>query len=256
MVQIQGGTFTMGSPTTESGRNSNETQHEVTLTGFSMGKYPVTEALYETVMGYSPSSKAPNTPVGEVSWYDTIVFCNTLSMLVGLSPAYEMRTEADTNVWSTDPATWGTVPGDTDTRWNEVRTKTGSTGYRLPTEAQWEYACRAGTTTAYNTGDALEDHTGWHSNNSNWRIHAVGEKPANAWGLYDMHGNTWDWCWDWLGAYTEVAQTDPTGVVSGNDRVLRGGSWSNTVNCRSAARFGISPNRGWNADISFRLVRP
>ncbi|MCL2154946.1 MAG: InlB B-repeat-containing protein, partial [Leptospirales bacterium] len=176
MVLIPAGTFQMGSPTTELYRRTDETQHSVTLTtGFYMGKYQVTQEQYFAVMGTNPSdfngepdywSDWRDTPPGEiqgkrpvenVSWYDAIVFCNKLSMIEGLTPAYSIN-------GSTNPAVWGTVPtSSNDATWDAVSIVSGSTGYRLPTEAQWEYACRAGTTTAYNTNsDTIDDMTGWY----------------------------------------------------------------------------------------------
>jgi formylglycine-generating enzyme required for sulfatase activity len=121
--------------------------------------------------------------------------------------------------------------------------------YRLPTEAEWEYACRAGTTTKYSFGDddtQLGDYA-WFSKNSRDRTHPVGGKKPNAWGLYDMHGNVWEWCQDWYGAYPSGTVTDPTGATSGSDRVNRGGSWDLTaLICRSTHRYG-----GLNPSIRF-----
>jgi formylglycine-generating enzyme required for sulfatase activity len=129
-------------------------------------------------------------------------------------------------------------------------------GYRLPTEAQWEYACRAGTTTIHNTGNTISDDTGWYSANSNGKTHQVGLKPANAWGLYDMHGNVWEWCWDLYGVYTSDTQIDPIGASSGLDRVDRGGSWDSiTIHLRSAYRSVAYPHYR-NTTLGFRLVRP
>lgn len=152
MVWIPAGTFTMGSPTTELGRYyGSETEHQVTLTkGFYMGRYQVTQEQYAAVMGSNPNNTygvGNKYPVYCVSWYDAIVFCNRLSINDGLSPAYYMPF-CD----STDPAQWGTVPTSNNTTWDAVQVVEGSTGYRLPTEAQWENACRAGTTTAFNWG--------------------------------------------------------------------------------------------------------
>ena len=164
MVGIEPGTFTMGSPTDELGREDNETQHEVTLTqGFWLGKYEVTQKQYQAVMGTKPSHfKGDNLPVEQVSWFDAKIFCAKLT---------ELEKAA------------GNLPAGYE--------------YTLPTEAQWEYACRAGTTTALNSGENLSDvnscsemdAVGWYSGNSSNATHPVGQKQQNYWGLYDMHGN-------------------------------------------------------------------
>jgi formylglycine-generating enzyme required for sulfatase activity len=263
MVQIQAGTFQMGSPETEPGHQGNETRHSVTLTSFSMGKYQVTQLQYAAVMGSNPSSfsggtgREPaageiqgNRPVEMVSRYDAFVFCNKLSMLEGLSPAYRIS-------GSTDPAAWGIVPRTSDATWDAVVVVAGSTGYRLPTEAQWEYACRAGTTTAYNLGSTWNDNWGWVATNSNDMTHEVGKKTANAWGLYDMHGNIQEWCWDWYGDYASGAQTNPQGASSGSYGIIRGGDYNEDelLYVRSAFRHSTLPYQRY-IDLGFRLVRP
>jgi formylglycine-generating enzyme required for sulfatase activity len=283
MVPIQGGTFTMGSPTDEPERmaagNTSETEHQVTLSDFYMSKHEVTQGQYKAVTGMtiveqqalatSPSTtdygRGDNFPMYSVSWYDALVFCNKLSVAEDLNPAYEMQTEANTAVWSTDTATWGTIPGSSVTRWNNVRTVTGSNGYRLPTEAQWEYACRAGTRTPFNTGNnittAQANYDGNYPYNDNPkginlnRTSSVGSYAPNTLGLYDMHGNVAEWCWDRLNFYPSEPQTDPVGSTTG-DRVYRGGSWIDIgLYLRSAYRYR-NASYGRSSSIGFRLARP
>jgi formylglycine-generating enzyme required for sulfatase activity len=229
--RIEGGTFTMGSPSNETGRQANEgPQHQVTVSAFYMGKYEVTQAEYEAVMGTNPSNfKGSNLPVEKVSWLNAVEYCNKLSQKEGLTPAYQI---SGTNVTC---------------NWN-------ANGYRLPTEAEWEYACRAGTTTVYNTGsNTVSDDTGWHSGNSNKKTNPVGQKPPNAWGLYDMHGNVFEWCWDWFGNYSSGAQTNPRGPDFGSGRVIRGGSWFwGGSGVRTAIRYGRTSGL---YDYGFRLAR-
>jgi formylglycine-generating enzyme required for sulfatase activity len=265
MLQITGGTFTMGSPAGEAGRNSDETEHSVTLTkNFKMSKFQVTQEQYEAVTGSNPSNfKTAITgedgtpgklPVERVSWYDAIVFCNKLSMMEGLDPVYSISD-------STDPDDWGAVPTSSDATWNAVVMVPNTNGYRLPTEAEWEYACRAGKTTAFNDGnddytDATEvGKVAWYTSNAGSKTHQVGLKTPNDYGLYDMHGNVYEWCWDWYGTYASGAQSDPDGAVTGAYRVMRGGYWGDSARyLRSAYRYISDPDfRGHY--IGFRLVR-
>jgi formylglycine-generating enzyme required for sulfatase activity len=231
MVQIDGGTFTMGSPVDEQGRSNNEgPQRKVRVSPFYIGKYPVTQAEYQELMGTNPSFfKGINLPVEQVSWFEAVEYCNKRSEQEGLAPAY-------------------TVNG------NNVSWKQDANGYRLPTEAEWEYACRAGTQTPFYSG-TLVDEAGWHSGNSEGRTHPVGEKQPNPWGLYDMHGNVLEWCWDWLGNYPAEEQTDPQASSSGESRVSRGGCWRfPALQPRSAFRFGNKPFLQSHL-VGFRIVR-
>ena len=248
-VWIPAGSFTMGSPAGEYERNEDEgPQHTVNLNGFYIGKYEVTILQYTAVMStidYSDFS------LSGINWYEALVFCNRLSILENLSPAYRINN-------STDPKEWGSVPTSADPTWDAVEIVAGSNGYRLPTEAQWEYACRAGISTAYATGGDYFDGNGWYVINSYRRgtPNFVGLTQPNAWGIYDMHGNVSEWCWDWYGAYTGNILSDPLGPSSGTARIHRGGNSHNEdIDVRSAKRFQFVQYEPGNL-LGIRLVCP
>ena len=255
MVFVPGGSFEMGKNLgTASGWDDNP--HMVTLSnGFYMGKYEVTQAQYQAVMGNNPSYfTGENLPVEQVSWYDAVEFCNVLSEIEGLTPYYTInKTEGS------DP---NNTNGDYDPRWL-VTQNTTATGYRLPTEAQWEYAAKGGNPTAagwvgytYAGSDDPNEVAWYGDNNDPYGTKPVGTKKPNGLGLYDMSGNVWEWCWDWYGSYSSGAQSDPGGASSGSYRVGRGGLWGYSAeNVRSAYRFSYDPYVR-NSDIGFRLVRP
>ncbi len=241
MVAIPAGTLTMGSPTSEPRRNSDETQHTVTLTkGFLMGRFEVTQAEYLAVMGSNPSyfTGDLSRPVEQVTWYDATNYCAQLTARersAGRLPA-------------------GYV-------------------YRLPTESEWEYACRAGTTPPFHYGNELrsgmanffgfceyppygDDLSCCYNPSGAYlvRTTSVGSYAPNAWGLYDMHGNVWEWCQDLYGTYPSGSVSDPQGAPSGSDRVLRGGGWlTYAYGCRSAQR-GYIHSTYRDSDIGFRVV--
>ena len=239
MVSIPAGSFNNGTST-------------VTLSAFKMSKYDITQSKYQSITGINPSyfsgnSDAATCPVEQVTWYDALEFCNKLSAADGLVSVYTItgRTPA-----SGYPITSATVSAT----W-------ANSGFRLPTEAQWEYAARAGTTTTYYWGNDSSDATvgqyAWYSTNSSSKTHAVGQKLPNTWGLYDMAGNVWQWCWDWSGSYPSGAQTDPIGPSSGLKRMHRGGSLSDSSNILPTAyRLSISYPNYQDFSIGFRVVAP
>ncbi len=229
---IPPGHFRMGSDH-EFDRKNDETPHTVHLRkGFFLGVQLVTQEQWTANMGSNPSMfRGRMLPVEQVSWYDAIAFCNAQSAHQQRSPYYHIDRE---NV-----------------------TILGGDGYRLTSEAEWEYACRAGSTGAYCFGDdfqKLGDYA-WYANNSSGRTHSVGQKKPNAWGLYDMHGHIFEWCWDWYGDYPTGEITDPHGPVNGSCRVVRGGTPSIYFGfMRSAARHWILPSRSFGT-VGLRVCR-
>ena len=219
LVLIPAGSFTMGSPEGEVGRQENETSHKVTISkSFYLCSFEVTQDLYGKVTGSNPSqSKAPKNPVDSVSWEDAVSFCKKLSELP-------------------EEKAIGRV-------------------YRLPTEAEWEFACRAGGKATFSFGDStgsLKDYA-WTDQNSEGP-HPVGEKKPNRWGLYDMHGNVWEWCEDWYAPHTKDSAVDPLGPSQGPNKVFRGGSWIfGAIDSRSAVRFNNTPTYK-NGHIGFRVA--
>lgn len=250
MVLIQPGTFTMGSPGDEPGRRFDETQHQVTLTvAFYISDHEVTQAEWEAVMGWNGSFfSGDSRPVEMVTWFDCIDFCNKKSQVEGFTPAYTLTDVS----YDGDHITSATVS------WNQ-----SANGYRLPTEAEWEYACRAGSTTAFCNGAIIEldceidpnlAQVGWYCGNANSQTRDVMGKNPNAWNLFDMHGNVSEWCWDWHGSYSGP-ETDPTGPASGSERVLRGGCWTlRAENARSATRGFDDPSHPFHGN-GLRLSR-
>lgn len=244
-VFIQGGDFEMGSPTLENRREKDEIRHHVTISSFYLGSKEVTQSSYRELMGNNPSQfQGEDLPVENVSWYDAVLYCNARSTAENLTPAYIVTGSGD----------------DRTVTWNRE-----ANGYRLPTEAEWEYACRAGTTTPFSTGENVTaqqanyygtyPYDGFPSGQYRSRTMPVGSFAPNAWGLYDMHGNVWEWCWDWYGSYSGLSAVNPAGADSGTYRVNRGGGWNDFGrHLRSAYRAAYPPeNKTFN--VGFRLAR-
>jgi len=243
MVPIKAGTFMMGSPPAEALSREDEQLHQVTLTrDFLMGSHEVTQKFYAEITGTNPSynNVCADCPVEMVGWRDAVLFCNLVSRQAGLELAYQIR-------------------GD------DITLDLDAPGYRLPTEAEWEYACRAGSQTIFPGGNCLS------SEEANYNAYRpqpgcemgmyraetvpVGSFPPNRWGLYDMIGNVNEFCWDWHAYYPGHHQLNPTGGQSGVYRILRGGTFGNFAGrCHSASRQKLEPGRGLDM-TGFRMVR-
>jgi sulfatase modifying factor 1 len=251
-VLIKGGTFQMGSPESEAWRSADEEQHNVTVSDFYMSKYELTQKEYEEIAGSNPSNfSGEDLPVENVSWLDAVAYCNARSEKENLTPVYMIDGQ--------------------NVSWDR-----SADGYRLPTEAEWDYACRAGTITPFYQEDSpsaeeanyyghypyeIEDN---YFSQGNLEVKpgeyrqttvSVNSFSENLYGLYNMHGNVGEWVWDYYGEYPAEEQTDPAGPTSGTLRVYRGGGWNDFAkNMRSAYRATLEQNKG-SFNIGIRLVR-
>ena len=234
MVFVPGGEFLMGGPAEVDSRPV----HKVQISAFLMDRYEVTQEVYERIVGANPSRhKGPKNPVDRVRWTDALRFCNARSLREGLTPCYDLKTRA---------------------------CNFEAHGYRLPTEAEWEYACRGGTAGDYysDPGAGKLDDYAWLKSNARRTHHPVGQKPPNAFGLYDMLGNVREWCSDWyqVDYYARSPAANPRGPARGEKTVLRGGAFSSTADaCTTWARFcdepGFTDACVASDDYGFRCVR-
>ncbi len=252
LILINGGTYLMGSPETEMQRETDEVQHEVKVSDFYIGRYEVTQKEYEEVMGDNPSNfEGENLPVENITWYEAIEYCNKLSEKEGLTPVY-------------------TIDGE-NVSWDR-----SANGYRLPTEAEWEYAARAGITTPFNTENSISDEEANYYGHYPYGIEEnyftqenletepgqyrqttveVDSFSPNKWGLYNIHGNVAEWCFDYYGAYDLENTDNPSGPTTGTLRVNRGGGWNDYAkHLRCAYRASTTPDQKMS-NIGFRVVR-
>jgi sulfatase modifying factor 1 len=228
-VRVAAGTYRRGQD--EGGYGDERPAHQVTISrAFELWRTPLTQGEWQRIVRKNPSQfVGADRPVERVTWFEAVAWCNALSRAMGLTEAYELQSP-------------------TSVAWRGL----DCPGFRLPTEAEWEYACRAGTTEArYGSLVAVA----WYGDDSGFETRPVGLKLPNAWGLHDMLGNVWEWCWDCMAEYVEGAVTDPTGPAKGRKRVYRGGGYGNDAeDVRAASRYGFAP--GSHADlIGFRPAR-
>ncbi|MBQ1180997.1 MAG: SUMF1/EgtB/PvdO family nonheme iron enzyme [Treponema sp.] len=234
---------------------------KLTIPDLYVSDHEVTRGEYKNVMGSDPSTASANdkdgnelegdavlnNPVNDVSWYDALVYCNKLSMQENLTPCYSID-------GSTDPDDWGEVPTSSNSTWNAATCNYEAEGYRLPTEAEWEWLARGGENYIYAGSDNVDDVAWYTSNTNDTGTREVKTKAPNGYGLYDMSGNVYEWCWDWYGSISDSSAAD--GATSGNYRVQRGGSWYNYDDrCRVAYRYNRYPYSRDNF-YGFRVVRP
>ena len=231
------------------------------IASFYMSDHEVTRGEYKAIMGSDPSTAkaydkdgnlltgdaAKNNPVNYISWYDALVYCNKRSIMENLTPCYSIS-------GSTDPSKWGTVPTKENDTWNAATCDFTADGYRLPTEAEWEWAARGGESYTY-AGSEDIDEVAWYTSNTNdTGTRDVKTKKANAYGLYDMSGNVWEWCWDWYD-YNISSETPAAGPASGFIRCQRGGSWNRDASSAQVAYRSSGNPSLRSSNYGFRLVR-
>lgn len=244
-IFVKGGSFSMGDT------RISPQAHTVTVSDIYVCENEVTQSEWYDVMETNPSYFIDSKkPVETVSWYDAIVYCNKRSIKEGLVPCYRLN-------GYTNPANWGDVPVDSDSTWDALQCKWNANGYRLPTEAEWEYVAKGGLYARpyqYSGSDSL-DWVGWYQSNSASMTHRIKTKAPNSLALYDLSGNVSEWVWDWRADYPLNNQENPHGALIGESRVVRGGSWGEAEEyATNTFRTNCMPNIR-TSRIGFRVVR-
>ena len=262
-VKVTGRTIT-GSESWTPNSSVFVSNRQLTIPDMYVSDHEVTQAEYEKYCKYGEKSPSEESGVGDnypayyINWYDAIVYCNLRSIDEGLTPAYKIGEETDPTKWSGivgDSTNGYCGPSSSNSTWNALTYDKTANGYRLPTEAEWEYIAReAGkSTTTYSGSDNIEN-VAWYKRNSSIKTHEVKGKNANSLGIYDMSGNVWEWCYDWYSSSINSSTAD-TGAASGSRRVERGGPWNGDAsNCTVSLRGNLIPSNRYN-NLGFRVVR-